>query len=368
MKPSLRLGIEEEFQVIDPQTRELKPSIHELFAQGESTFGEHMKRELHTPVVELTSPICASIAEARHQVTRLRCEIITLAERNGLAIAASGTHPMTKWEDVPMSTGEHYDRLVYELQLVARANLIFGLHVHVAIEDEDARLAVANGARYFLPHIFALSVNSPFWSGTNTGFKSFRAKVFERFPRTGIPDVFDTLDDWNSFVRTLVLTNTIQDAKSIWYDLRIHPHFPTLEFRICDIPMRIDETICIAAIFQALTYKLWRLYDQNQGWRMYRSALIAENKQRAARFGLDGTLIDLGKRKEVAIEPLLNELLAFIDDVVDELGSRGEVEYVHTIVRDRPGADRQLRVFEQTQSLPAVVDHIIAETKMGITP
>ncbi|MBV9440535.1 MAG: carboxylate-amine ligase [Candidatus Eremiobacteraeota bacterium] len=365
-RPSFTLGIEEEFQAIDPETRQLKSHIAQLFIEGQSRIGEHIKRELHTPIIEITSPICTSIADARAEMRRLRREIIAIAESNGLRIGAAGTHPITRWQDVPISEGAHYERLVYELQLVARANLVFGLHVHVAVEDDEARVAIANGARYFLPHIFALSVNSPFWSGHPTGFKSFRAKVFERFPRTGIPGPFNSFGEWEDFVQTLVVTNTIRDAKSIWYDVRIHPHLPTLEYRICDIPMRLDETICLAAIFQAVTVKLWKLYDQNQGWRTYRAALIAENKQRAARYGLDGKLIDLGKRREIDAEPLLHELAAFLDDTVDELGSRGEVEYLFTILRERTGADRQLAVYEQTRSLPDVVDYIIAETKRGL--
>jgi carboxylate-amine ligase len=190
--------------------------------------------------------------------------------------------------------------------------------------------------------------------------------VFERFPRTGIPDYFGSGAELDEFVRTLVVTGCIDDGKKIWWDVRPHPYFPTLEYRICDVPMRVDETICLAALFQAVTYKLWRLFSRNQGWRLYRRSLIAENKQRAARWGIDGKLIDLGRRVELPTESLLDELLEFIDDVVDDLGSREEVAYVHEIVRRRTGADRQLKVFEETGSLPAVVDYIIAETEHGI--
>jgi carboxylate-amine ligase len=362
----LTLGIEEEFQVVDPQTRQLKSHIAELFLAGQTRFKDNIKRELHVPMIEMASSICGDIGDARREVVRMRSEIIALAQEHGLAIGAAGTHPITSWQDVAISEGEHYERLIYELQLIARANLVFGLHVHVAVEDDEARVAISNGARYFLPHVFALSVNSPFWGGLKTGFKSYRAKVFERFPRTGIPGPFTSYADYDDFVQTLIKTNTIASAKSIWYDVRIHPLLPTLEYRICDIPLRFEETLCFAAIFQAITYKLWKLYDQNQGWRTYRGALIAENKQRAARHGLDGRLIDLGKRIEVPIEDLLREMLAFIADVVDELGSRREVEYIFELFGRRTGADRQLQVFEQTGSLPAVVDYIVAETKTGL--
>jgi len=366
MRPSFTLGIEEEFQVIDPQTFELKSHIQEMFAQGQLLLKEEMKRELHDPVIEVGTPICADIKQARYEITRLRSEVIKLARANGLRIAAAGTHPFTHWSEIPITPGAHYDRLVQDLQMVARANLIFGLHVHVAVEDDDARVAIHGGVRYFLPHIFALSVNSPFWLGVNTGWKSYRAKVFERFPRTGIPDDFANWVEYQDFLNTMIATGCIADGKKIWWDARIHPFFPTIEYRVCDIPMRVDETICLAAIFQAVTYKLWKLYDHNLSWRRYRRSLILENKWRAARFGLDEKLIDLGKKIEVPTSELIVELLEFIDDVVAELGVTEEVSYVHEIFRRRTGADRQLAEYERTGSLQAVVAYIIEETETGI--
>ncbi len=365
--PTFTLGIEEEFQVIDPQTRELRSHLAEMFAQGEQRMGEQIKREMHQSVIEVGTNICADMREARREVTKLRTEIVRLARQNGLRIAAAGTHPFTHWSNVEITDHERYAKLIYDLQMVARANLIFGLHVHVAVEDPDTRIHILNAVRYFLPHVFALSVNSPFWCGTNTGWKSYRAKVFERFPRTGIPDYFGSASEYEDFVKTLVVTGCIDNAKKIWWDVRPHPFFPTLEYRICDVPMRIDETLCFAALFQALTYKLYRLYSRNQGWRLYRRSLIAENKQRAARWGIGGKLIDLGKRVEIPTESLLQELLVFIDDVVDDLGSREEVNYVYEIMQHRTGADRQLAVYEQTGSLQAVVDYIVSETEQGLT-
>ncbi|HEX8155518.1 MAG TPA: YbdK family carboxylate-amine ligase, partial [Thermoanaerobaculia bacterium] len=195
--PSFTLGIEEEFQVIDPHSRELKSHIQEMFAEGEKRLKDEIKREMHDPVIEVGTPICANIAEARREITRLRREICGLAKENGLRIAAAGTHPISHWANVPITDAPRYGQIVYDLQMVARANLIFGLHVHVAVEDEETRIQLMNVARYFLPHIFALSVNSPFWCGHETGWKSYRAKVFERFPRTGLPDYFRSLSDYN---------------------------------------------------------------------------------------------------------------------------------------------------------------------------
>jgi len=365
-RPSFTLGIEEEFQVVDPQTRQLKSHIQEMFAEGEKRLKDEIKREMHDPVIEVGTPICKDVSHARREVTRLRSEIIRLTKENGLRIVSAGTHPITHWASVPITEHARYSQIVYDLQMVARANLIFGLHVHVAIEDQETRIQIMNAARYFLPHIFALSVNSPFWCGHNTGWKSYRAKVFERFPRTGLPDSFRSAHEFDDYVTLLIKTKAIDNAKKIWWDVRPHPFFPTLEYRICDVPMRIDETICFAALFQAVTVKLWRIHSGNMSWRLYRRSLLNENKSRAARFGIDGKLIDFGKGEEVPFEALLAELLEFVDDVVDDLGSRKDVYYAREIVKHRPGADRQLKVFEATKDLKAVVDYMIAETEHGL--
>ncbi|HVR41153.1 MAG TPA: carboxylate-amine ligase [Thermoanaerobaculia bacterium] len=365
-QPSFTLGIEEEFQVVDPETRELKSHIQEMFAEGEKRLKDEIKREMHDPVIEVGTPICRNVEEARREVTRLRGEIITLTRENNLRIAAAGTHPISHWANVAITDHARYDQIVYDLQMVARANLIFGLHVHVAVEDPETRIQLMNFARYFLPHVFALSVNSPFWCGTNTGWKSYRAKVFERFPRTGMPDYFRSNGEYEEHVSTLVATKCIDNAKKIWWDVRPHPFFPTLEYRICDVPLRVDETICFAALFQAITAKLYKLYEQNMGWRLYRRSLLSENKARAARFGISGKLIDFGKRVEVPYEQLLDELLEFVDDVVDELGSRKDVEYAREIVKNKTGADRQLAAYERRHDLRDVVDYIVRETEHGV--
>ena len=364
--PSFTLGIEEEFQVIDPQTRELKSHIQEMFAEGEKRLKDEIKREMHDPVIEVGTPICRDVSHARREVTRLRGEICRLARESGLRIAAAGTHPISHWSNVPITAAARYDQIVYDLQMVARANLIFGLHVHVAIEDNETRIQIMNAARYFLPHVFALSVNSPFWCAHNTGWKSYRAKVFERFPRTGLPDYFRSWSEFDEHVNLLIKTNCIDNAKKIWWDVRPHPFFPTLEYRICDVPLRVDETICFAALFQAITKKLWKLYNSNMSWRLYRRSLINENKARAARWGIDAKLVDFGKRQELPYAALLDELLEFVDDVVDELGSRKEVYYAREIVKQRPGADRQLAVYEKSRDLRDVVDYIVSETEHGV--
>jgi carboxylate-amine ligase len=252
------------------------------------------------------------------------------------------------------------------MQLVARANLIFGLHVHIGVEDRETAIHMMNHARYFVPHILALSTNSPFWLGMNTGLKSYRCKVFDKFPRTNIPDYFPSWGEYENFIKLLIKTGCIDNAKKIWWDIRPHPFFNTIEFRICDIPMRMDETITLAALIQATVAKLYKLYEANQGFRLYRRALIMENKWRAARYGINGKMIDFGKQIQVPVRDLILEYLKFVDDVVDELGSREEIEYVHKILEMGTGADRQIRVFEETGDLKKVVDYIIEETEVGV--
>jgi carboxylate-amine ligase len=292
--------------------------------------------------------------------------MINLARENGLRLASAATHPFADWRVQEIYPDERYHNIVEDMQLVARANLIFGLHVHIGVEDRETAIHMMNHARYFVPHILALSTNSPFWLGMNTGLKSYRCKVFDKFPRTNIPDYFPSYGEYENFIKLLIKTGCIDNAKKIWWDIRPHPFFNTIEFRICDIPMRVDETIALAALIQATVAKLYKLYEANQGFRLYRRALIMENKWRAARYGINGKMIDFGKQVQVPVRDLILEYLKFVDDVVDELGSREEIEYVHKIMEMGTGADRQIRVFEETGDLKKVVDYIIEETEVGV--
>ncbi|MES2519218.1 MAG: carboxylate-amine ligase [Bacteroidota bacterium] len=365
--PLFTLGIEEEFQTIDPITRELRSHMSKIVEGGQITLHERVKAEMHQAVVEVGTNICYNIQEARAEVTELRKHIIELADQQNLKVAAAGTHPFSDWQDQLITPNERYDALIDEMRDVARGNLIFGLHVHVGIESRQEGIQILNAVRYFLPHIYALSTNSPFWCGRNTGFKSYRSKVFDKFPRTGIPEFFASASEYDEYINLLVKTNCIDNGKKIWWDIRLHPYFETIEFRICDIPMRIDETICLAALMQALVAKMHKLLKQNLSFRPYRRVLINENKWRAARYGIQGKLIDFGKQEEVPYRDLCGELLEFVDDVLDELGSRKEVEYIKQILDHGTGADRQLAVFEQSGGdLKAVVDYIVEETKHGI--
>jgi glutamate---cysteine ligase / carboxylate-amine ligase len=366
-RPSLSIGIEEEYQTIDPETRDLRSHIQmEILSKAKLKIAEKVKAEMHQAVVEVGTNVCRDIKEAREDMRSLRREMITLASENGLLLGSASTHPFADWKVQEIYPDERYYRVVEDMQLVARANLVFGLHVHVGIEDRDTAIHIMNSMRYFLPHILALSTNSPFWMGMETGFKSYRSKVFERFPRTGIPDVFSNWADYETFVNLLIKTNCIDNGKKIWWDVRPHPFFETIEVRVCDIPMRLDETLAIAALIQATALMLWKLHAANKSYRIYGRALISENKFRACRYGLDGKLIDFGKEEEVPMRDLVLEYLDLIDDEVDELGSREEVNYVREILKMGTGADRQLRVFRETQDLKKVVDYIVAETRVGV--
>lgn len=352
------LGVEEEYMVIDPESKELKSHQQKIVTEGQKFLKDKVKAEMHQAVVEVGTDICENIDEAFKDVSSLRGNIAQIAGDLGLAVGASGTHPFSLWQSQLITEHARYNQIVDELQDAARSNLIFGLHVHVGMENKEMAMHIANSARYFLPHVYALSTNSPFWEGRHTGYKSYRTKVFDKFPRTGIPDYFESYDAFERYVNLLIKTNCVDNAKKIWWDLRVHPFFGTVEFRICDVPMTVNETIAIAALFQAICAKLYKLRNQNMNFIMYQRALIMENKWRAGRYGIDGTMIDFGKETEVNTRVLIYELLDFVDDVVDQLGSRHAISYVHKMLEQGTGADRQLKVFEETKDYKAVTSYI----------
>ncbi|WNM18159.1 carboxylate-amine ligase [Flavobacterium capsici] len=364
--PVFTLGVEEEYQIIDPETRDLRSHLSKIVDGAKVILNEQVKAEMHQSVVEVGTVICKNVQEARTDLRLLRSKIVELAGKQGLLVGGAGTHPFSRWQDQPITDDPRYHHIVNELQDAARSNLIFGMHCHVGIENREIGLQLMNQATYFLPHIFALSTNSPFWEGRNTGYKSFRTKVFDKFPRTGLPEYFDSVQAYDNFLDTLVKTNCIDNPKKIWWDLRLHPFYNTIEFRICDMSLTIDETMCIVALIQAIVAKLYKLTVANTSFNVYRLALIKENKFRAARYGVMGDLIDFGLKKEVPTRDLIIELLEFVDDVVDELGSREQLNYVYNILNEGTGAAKQLAVFEQTNDLTKVVDLITGEFTKGL--
>ena len=366
--PSLTLGIEEEYQIIDPATRELKSYITEILA-GDHMILDEVKPELHQSMVEIGSKVCRAPSELRGELIRLRGLVMDLAARNGLVIAAAGTHPFSSWMTQEITPLERYAGVKEDLQDLAQQLLIFGTHIHVGIEDKDFLIDAMNVARYLLPHVLCLSSSSPFWQSRRTGLKSYRSIVFRNFPRTGVPPVMRSYGDYHELLDSLVKTHCVPDGSKIWWDVRPHHAYPTLEFRVCDVCTRVEEAVCIAAILQAIVAKIWKLRRDNLTFRVYPTAMIEENKWRAVRFGLDGKLIDFGKEQELPARELISEMLQwFVDDVVDELGSRHEVEYAFEIMRNGTSADRQLAVFDRTHDLKAVVDRVIAETAEGVRP
>jgi len=383
-RPPLDIGIEEEYQIIDPQTRELTSYVQQFLNVGRVR-GRRIQQEFMQSQVEIGTRVCKNIDEAREEIRHMRRTMLEIADSAGVWLAAAGTHPFSRWEDQVISESERYVEFVESMQHVVRSLLIFGMHVHIGFGDTPAQrellITVMNQARYFVPHILALSTSSPFWMGHNTGLKSYRNIVFESMPRTGLPMEFRSWSEYENFTRVLANVGALQrtsdgqiDTTRIWWDMRPHPRYNTLEFRVCDMVTTLDEVICIAALFQALVAKLVKLREQNIMWRIYRRDLVRENKWRAVRYGVTGSLIDFGKEEQVPFPDLVDELIDFLDDVVDELGSREAVEYARVIARNGSSAHRQLRVYEaslaagldQRAALQAVVDHLVEETRSGL--
>lgn len=367
-RPSLTIGIEEEYQIIDPATRELRSFITQ-FIEGDHVVmvERNLMPELHQSMVELGTPICHNLEQAHEELAKQRRFIVNLAAQKDLAVVAAATHPFSRWQDQAVTPLPRYRGVLEEMQLLAQRLLIFGMHVHIGIEDRAFVIDTMNVVRYMLPHILALSSSSPFWLGRKTGLKSYRSAVFEDFPRSGTPEICRTAADWDNLVGTLVRTGCIPDGSKIWWDCRPHHKYPTLEFRICDIVTKVDEAIAIAGIFQAIVLWLWKLRRKNITFRVYRKELIDENRWRAARYGLDGKMIDFGKSEELPTRALVRELLDLVGEEIEELGIRKQIKVIEDVLMHGTSADRQLRVYDANDGdIKSVVDHLIAETKMGL--
>jgi carboxylate-amine ligase len=374
-EPAFTLGIEQEYLLVDPKTRDLvRDSPAELFAECEARLGGQVSREFLRSQIEVGTGVCSTLQEARADLARLRSTVIEVAAKHGMAPIAASTHPFAQWDAQKTTARERYEGIHRDLQAAGRRLVICGLHVHVGIDDDELRIDLMNQASYFLPHLLALSTSSPFWRGEDTGLKSFRLSVYDGIPRTGIPERFESWGEYRRHVGVLVEAGLIEDATKLWWDMRPSERFPTLEMRIADIPTRLDDAIAIAALYRCLMRMLWRLKRDNQRWRIYKRMLVKENRWRAQRYGIDEGLVDFGKRKVVPYPDLLEEIIALVAEDARHFGCLAEVEHAREIVRRGTSAHAQLEVYgravaeglDKREALGRVVDWLIEETRAGL--
>lgn len=360
------LGVEEEYQIVHPETRELQSYVSKLIEEGKTVLRERVRPEMHQSMIEVGTAICNDVNAVKSQLHEMRGELDKLARKGGLRIVAASTHPFSDWKTQDITDHDRYHNIVNDMQDVARANLIFGLHVHVGIKEKDVAMALTNQIRYFLPHLLALSCSSPFWMGRRSGLMSTRSSIFKRFPRTGIPDEFDSYEQFERFVKLLIKTGCIDNGKKIWWDVRAHYLFDTVEIRICDMPSNMEHTIAIVALVQALMAKLYLMYKRNTGWRSYSRSLIEENKWRALRYGTDGKLIDFGMGMERPFADLVKEMVDLVEETTTIFGTQEHMKTILKIAREGTSAHRQIEVYDKTGDLKNVVDFLMTETMKGI--
>ncbi len=370
-EPSLTLGIEEEYLLVDRSSRDLvKEAPAGLMEEARSELEGQVSPEFLQCQIEVGTRVCRTVAEARADLMRLRHVLGGIAEKHGLAIIAASTHPFADWSQQHFTQKERYLELARDLQGVGKRMLICGMHVHVGIEDEDLRIDIFNQLSYFLPHLLALSTSSPFWQGRDTGLGSFRLSVFDNLPRTGLPPQFDSWAEYQRAVDALVKIGIIEDGTKIWWDLRPSARFPTLEVRVCDVCTWLDDAMSIAALVQCLVRMLYRLRRNNQRWRQYDRFLINENRWRAQRYGVGDSLIDFGRGELVPYSELLEELTDLLAEDAAALGCTRELAAAMDILSRGTSSERQRRTYREAlengadadEALKAVVDRLIEET------
>ena len=374
-EPSFTIGVEEEYLLVDKETRGLVVEPPEtLMAEAEERCGAQVTSELLKSQIEIGTKVCSNIQEAHEDLARLRRNIIDVADNHGIAPIAASTHPFSEWIDQKHTEKDRYDQLTHEMQGAARRLLICGMHVHVGIDDDELRIDLMNQLSYFLPHVLAMSCSSPFWLGRDTGLKSYRLTIFDALPRTGLPERFASWAEYQRHVGIMRDAGLIEDATRIWWDLRPSGRFPTLETRIMDVCTRLDDTVALAALLTCILRMLWRLRTRNQRWRLYTPMLIRENRWRAMRYSFDEGLIDLAKGRVVPFVELIDELCSLISEDAKALGCEKEVKGVHDILTRGTSAHRQLKDYElerasgasDKQALQSVVDTLIADTAEGV--
>lgn len=372
--PTFTFGIEEEYHLVDVKTRDLAPAPVELMEACKARLGDRVSPEFLQSQIEIGTGVCRDFAAARSEIAELRREVARLSGQHGLAPIAAGTHPFGRWSGLEHTPKERYELLARDLATVGRRLVISGMHVHVAIEDPELRIDIMNQVRYFLPHLLMLSTSSPFWEGHDTGLKSYRLAVSHESPRTGLPGRFNSWDEYRQTVDVLINAGLMEDASKIWWDLRPSARFPTLEMRITDVVTRIDDAVTIAALYVCCCRMLYRLRRANQSWRTYPVFLLEENRWRAQRYGVEGSLFDFGKGTLVPYRELVDEILELVREDAHALGCSKEVEHARSIAESGTSADRQLAAFKtaiaggasDAEALRAVVDHLIAETTASL--
>ncbi len=374
-RPPFTIGIEEEYLVVDRETRDLvNEPPPEMWSSLREVLGHQVSPELLKAQIEVGTKVCAKLSEARDDLATLRRDLSGVVSEYGAAIIASSTHPFANWSEQMTTEHPRYQRLAADHQQVARQLVICGMHVHVGIDDDHLRIDLMNQVRYMLPHLLALSTSSPFWAGTDTGLLAYRLIIFRNLPRTGAPEEFESWVEYQRTVQVLVDAGIIEDASKLWWDIRPSARYPTLEMRVADVCTRLDDAMAVAALYLCLLGFLFRLRRRNQRWRVYSPFLISENMWRAQRYGVDGTLIDFGRGELVPFADLMEEAIEMVAQDAVEFDVVEQLRHARTIVREGTSAHRQLAVHEQAvesgagehEALQAVVDFLIEDTLYGI--
>ena len=369
--PTFTIGIEEEYLLVDKASRDLVREMpHTLFDAYEQALRGQVAREFLKSQIEVETQVHASPRAAGEELKALRATVARLAGEHGLAPIAASTHPFARWSTQQPTERERYQAIAKDLAGVGRRLVICGMHVHIGIEDDELRIDLMNQARYFLPHLLVLSTSSPFAEGEDTGLKCYRLAAYQELPRTGLPGRFESWEEYRSTVDVLVRNGVIEDASKIWWDLRPSAKFPTLEMRITDVCTRLEDAVCVAAMYASIVRMLYRIRRSNQTWRSYPLFLLSENRWRAQRYGVEGTLFDFGRGELVAFRDLVDELLVLLREDAEALDCWAQVEHARTIVDRGTSANRQIACFNRLvaegapadEALKGVVDHLIAET------
>jgi len=376
-RPDFTIGIEEEYLVVDRETRDLiKSPPDSMWNALENILGSQVSPEFLKAQIEVGTRVCSTVAEAREDLARMRRGLSGVVSEYGAAIIASSTHPFANWSEQETTEDPRYMRLASDYQQVARQLVICGMHVHVGIGDPHLRIDLMNQVKYMLPHLLALSTSSPFWAGQPTGLLAYRLVIFQNLPRTGVPEEFASWGEYERTVEVLVNAGLIEDASKLWWDIRPSAKYPTLEMRVSDICTRLEDAMTVAALYQCLLGFLYRLRRDNQRWRTYSPMMIEENLWRAQRYGVDGSLVDFGRGELVAYSDLIEEFIEMLAQDATEFGVREELRHARTIVSEGTSAHRQLATYEMAKSdgaedreaLNQVVDELIADTMYGLDP